>query len=61
MKLKRNLSTPESRELWNFVDETRRVVEQWPDWMRGAGSYASSSSPPRKRAPEPKPETKKRG
>lgn len=47
MKLQRNLSTPESRKLWQFIDETRRTVEQWPGWMKGTESYTVSS--PRKR------------
>ena len=44
MKLQRNLSTPESRKLWQFVDETRRAVEQWPAWMKGAEGATASSS-----------------
>jgi hypothetical protein len=60
MKLQRNLSTPESRKLWEFIDETRRTVEQWPDWMKGTGSYAASS--PRKRqATAQRSQAKKKG
>lgn len=61
MKLKRNLSTPESRELWHFVDETRRMVEQWPDWMKGTGSYAVRSGAAHQRpASRPAPPEKKK-
>lgn len=34
--LKRNLSTPKSREFWAFVDKTARdVVESFPLWKIG--------------------------
>lgn len=34
MKLKRNTKDKESKEFWDFVDETAKEVEGWPDWKK---------------------------
>lgn len=35
-KLKRDLSTPENREFWAFVDAAAEEVAKWPDSMRAS-------------------------
>ena len=35
MKLKRNDSTPETRDFWTYVDSVVVEVKSWPKWMRG--------------------------
>jgi hypothetical protein len=38
MKLVRNTRSKESREFWEFVENTSRKVESWPDWMKGGST-----------------------
>jgi hypothetical protein len=33
-RVRRNLSTPESREFWKRADEAAAEVSGWPDWKR---------------------------
>lgn len=32
--LRRNLSTPESREFWRAVTAASKAVAEWPEWKR---------------------------
>jgi hypothetical protein len=34
VQLERNMSTPESREYWDFVEKTAAKVREWPEWKR---------------------------
>lgn len=44
-KLRRNLSTPESREFWRGVDAAAAAVRTWPAWKRGEWQEYPSTRP----------------
>lgn len=39
-EVKRDMSTPEAREFWAFVEACAREVRTWPDWRRAGINVA---------------------
>lgn len=50
-KLRRNLSTPESREFWAAVSAAAEAVRGWPAWKRGEWQENPATKP--YEAPDP--------
>jgi len=46
-KIKRNTSTPESKEFWDQAEKTSQEVEIWPDWKRAGINVADQREEPR--------------
>jgi hypothetical protein len=44
MTLKRDLSTRENREYWDYVQRASATVNDWPSWMKGQSSTVCDKS-----------------
>ena len=53
-KIKRDLSTPESRKFWASCEAASKEVLTWPDWKRAGINTAPALSEPRELPPKEK-------
>jgi hypothetical protein len=44
MTFKRNVSTKENREYWEYVQKASAHVSEWPSWMRGCSATVCTDS-----------------
>ncbi len=37
--LRRKTDTPDAKAFWDFIDETAKKVEDYPEWKRGGSKF----------------------
>ena len=43
--MKKNLSTKENREFWEYVEKTAKKVDSWPDSIKSSSVFGNRTVP----------------